>query len=150
MCDCHDDSCVPRAWAPLPGNAAGDSLLFATGALAATRALNIVLAVLAVFSAAVLGDAFNFYGTQHGGSKCRALSGVTMTMPTHCCMQPHCSLAIRHWSAVGAVGRAFGGRAMRLALVKREHLAQTERYYEKYGAKTGGITMRGGVASRIE
>ena len=38
----------------------GDSLLFATGALAATGALNIWVAVIVLLAAAVAGDAVNY------------------------------------------------------------------------------------------
>lgn len=35
-----------------------------------------------------------------------------------------------------AVGRHFGTKAVRSALVKREHVARTEWYFERYGGKT--------------
>ena len=45
----------------------GDSLLFATGALAATGALNIWVAVILLLAAAVAGDAVNYAVGRQGG-----------------------------------------------------------------------------------
>lgn len=36
-----------------------------------------------------------------------------------------------------AVGNALGAAALSSKLIKREHLAKTEQFYEKYGGKTG-------------
>lgn len=45
----------------------GDSLLVAAGVLASHGILQIMIAILVVFTAAVLGDAVNFYGASWGG-----------------------------------------------------------------------------------
>lgn len=47
----------------------GDSLLFAAGAIAATGALNPVLLAVLLFTAAVIGDNFNYFMGRHLGPK---------------------------------------------------------------------------------
>ncbi|PSC73023.1 family membrane [Micractinium conductrix] len=73
----------------------GDSLLFATGALAALGSLNLPLLVGCYVAAATLGDAVNY-----------------------------------------AIGNYLGAAAFKSRLLKREHLAKTEQFYNKYGGKT--------------
>lgn len=73
----------------------GDSLLFATGALAALGKMD-VFALLGVYTvAAILGDAVNY-----------------------------------------AIGSYFGSAALKSNLIKPQHIAKTEAFYQKYGGKT--------------
>lgn len=73
----------------------GDSLLFATGALAALGKLSLPLLVGCYVVAATLGDAVNY-----------------------------------------AIGNYLGTAAFKSRLLKREHIAKTEEFYDKYGGKT--------------
>lgn len=73
----------------------GDSLLFATGALAALGKLSLPLLLGCYVVAATLGDAVNY-----------------------------------------AIGSYLGTAAFKSRLLKREHVAKTEQFYEKYGGKT--------------
>ncbi|KAL4446851.1 hypothetical protein ABPG77_008095 [Micractinium sp. CCAP 211/92] len=73
----------------------GDSLLFATGALAALGKLSLPLLVGCYVVAATLGDAVNY-----------------------------------------AIGNYLGTAAFKSRLLKREHIAKTEEFYNKYGGKT--------------
>jgi membrane-associated protein len=84
----------------------GDSLLFATGAIAASGSLNVWIVMPLLIVAAVLGDAVNYkIGHKLGpGFLERKLAG----------------------EKPGLLGK----------LVKKKHLERTQHFYEKYGGKT--------------
>ena len=86
----------------------GDSLLFAGGALAALGSLNVWAMGLLIFIAAVLGDMVNYWIGRHFGTR------VFTTARTY--------TGWRGW--------------LQKHVFKLEYLEQTERFYEKYGAKT--------------
>src|SRR3989338_1787712 len=77
----------------------GDSLLFASGALASAGALNIILVFFLLSLAAILGDSVNYW-----------------------------------------IGNIFGKRLLRAdtenpRFIKKEYIARTEKFYEKYGGR---------------
>ena len=103
----------------------GDSLLFATGALAGLGKLN-VIALLALYaSAATIGDAVNY-------SSMYTFPTVQL-IPLDLCME-HLNITCAFFCF--AVGKYFGERAIKSKLIKAEYIAQTEKFYAKYGGKT--------------
>jgi membrane-associated protein len=100
----------------------GDSLLFATGALAALGKLN-VLALMAVYvTAATLGDAVNY-----ASKSAYALNSFSVLFPAG---QKQFALFIC------AVGNYFGSRALKSKFINKDYIDRTEQFYAEYGGKT--------------
>jgi membrane-associated protein len=103
----------------------GDSLLFATGALAGLGKLNL-LALLALYAtAATIGDAVNYSGM------CTFPTVLLITLDV--CME---HLNTKRTFFCFAVGKYFGKKAIESKVIKAEYIAQTEKFYAKYGGKT--------------
>lgn len=139
-----DPSCIfPCAGLVVTPFLPGDSLLFATGALAALGKLNLPLLMGCYIVAATLGDAVNYAGEEQLFScclpdrvSCRFRLQASLRLPLAAsCPQP--TPHPPQSQPPPAVGNKLGSAALNSKLLKREHIAKTEEFYAKYGGKTG-------------